>query len=188
MRTSIFLVCSAILHFATNAQSWVFDDAHSNLQFSITNLMVTEIEGSIRITEASLLSKGDDFADAIITIKGDMSTIDTDQDDRDASLRSPDFFDVAKYPNLTFHSLSFTKLSDTKYVVKGNLTFHGMTKPVSMDVTANTAVRPWDEKTIVGFKASAIILRSDFGIATTTPTAILSDEVQVRGNVIFVKE
>ena len=185
----VLIFLSVSLADALIAQTnWTFDDAHSNLQFSVTNLMVAEIEGSIVIREARLTTPNQDYTDATIYILADVNTIDTDNDARDEHLRSPDFFDAAKYPDLTFQSTTFKKVGENKYSVTGNLTFHGITKSVTMDVIAAEAIRPYDSKAVVGFKASGVIKRSDFDISASTPSAILSDEVQIKGNAIFVKE
>src|SRR5688500_1752170 len=169
-------------------KAWVFDDSHSNLQFSVTNLMVAEIEVSMKITEALLKVPGNDFSNAMIDIKADVASIDTDNDGRDEHLRSPDFFDSARYPVLTFKSREFKKIAENKYSATGDLTFHGITKVVTMDVIANTNVRPYDQKNVVGFKANGVIKRTDFDIAADTPSAVLGDEVTIRANVIFVQE
>ncbi len=150
--------------------------------------MVSDIEGSIQIKEATLIPPDEDFSGATVFLVADMSTIDTDNDDRDEHLRSADFFYTEKFPDMTFRSESFKKVADNKYTVAGALTFHGITKVVILDAIANKNVRSYDNKTIVGFKVNGIIKRTDFGIAITTPSAILSEEVMVRGNVIFEKE
>ena len=188
-KTTLFLITLIIaLSGRAIAQStWQFDDSHSNLQFSATHLMVAEVEGSIKITEATLTVPGEDFSDATVSIRGDMSSIDTDNDGRDQHLRSSDFFDVAQFPFFTFNSSSFQKVADKKYLVTGMLSFHGFTKVVTLDVTANTGVQPWDNATIVGFIVSGTIKRTDFGIGDTTPSAVLSDEVSIEANVIFGK-
>lgn len=167
---------------------WSFDDAHSNLQFSVTNLMVAEIEGSMIIKEAKFTFNQPDFSDASIFILADINTIDTDNDARDEHLRSPDFFDATKYPDLTFQSTQFQKTGASRYSVTGNLTFHGITKPVTMDVYATEVIRPFDNKPVIGFKATGTIKRSDYDISPETPSTILGDDVTVRGNVIFVKD
>ena len=191
MKPVINLVVSLFLLISSNAlaqTNWTFDDAHSNLQFSVTNLMVAEVEGSIQIKQATLKATKDDLSDASISILADMNTIDTDNDGRDNHLRTEEFFYVEKYPDLTFQSTSFKRIGENRYSVTGNLTFHGITKPVTLDVIGTRAVRPYDNKTIVGFKASGEINRKDFDIASTTPNAMLSDAVQVKANVIFVLE
>lgn len=190
MKKLFYLTTIALFISATSfgQAEWTFDDAHSNLQFSVTNLMVAEIEGSMIIRQAKLTFTKPDFSDASIYILADVNTIDTDNDARDEHLRSPDFFDAAKYPDLTFQSIQFLKTGSNKYSVTGNLTFHGITKPVTMDVVATEVVRPYDQKTVIGFKANGTIKRTDFNISSETPSAILGDDVTVKGNVIFVKE
>ncbi len=167
---------------------WSFDDAHSNLQFSLSYMLVTDVEGSIVISEATLVATGDDFANASISVKGDMSSINTDNDARDEHLRTADFFDVAKYPTVTFNSSTVKIISDTKYEVTGLLTLKGVSKQMTFDATATKNVRPYDSKSIVGFKVIGTINRMDFGISKETPSTMLGEEVQIRGNVIFVKE
>ncbi|MEO6133211.1 MAG: YceI family protein [Saprospiraceae bacterium] len=186
--TFLLLLFGASMSFISNpVDGWELDVAHSNLHFSVTHIMVSEIEGSIKITEATLTTPNDDFTDALVTLQADMNTIDTDNDGRDTHLRNADFFDVEKYPTMTFVSESFKKIEDKKYLVAGNLTFHGIAKNVALEVIANPGIQPWDNKGIVGFKVSGKINRSDFGIAASTPSAVLSDEVGIVANVIFAK-
>ena len=170
------------------AQTWTFDDSHSNLRFSVTNLMVSEIEGSMKIIEADLVSAGNDFTNASVSIRADVNSIDTDHEGRDEHLRSPDFFDAAAYPDLVFRSTSFKKLSDHKYLVEGTLSFHGVTKTITLEAEATTAVRPYDDKTVVGFRVHGTIKRTDFNISTGTPSTILEDTVEIKANVIFIKD
>lgn len=180
--TTFFLVTDI------NAQvKWEFDAAHSNLQFSLTHLMVSDVEGSVQVKEATLLSTGDDFNNASISIVGDMSTIDTDNEGRDNHLKSADFFEVAKYPNLTFTSTTFQKTSNNKYSVTGLLTMHGVSKQITLEAVATTNVRSYDNKSIVGFRVNGTINRVDFNIGKDTPGAMLSEEVQIKANAIFVK-
>jgi polyisoprenoid-binding protein YceI len=182
---AVFLFFAALPVFAQN--NWVFDDAHSNLQFTIKHLMVSEIEGSFKVKEATLVSQGNDFSNASVHVVADVGSVDTNNDGRDDHLRKPDFFDAEKYPDMVFKSHSFKKVSDTNYQVTGDLTFHGITKSVVLDATAGTNVNPYDNKPLVGFKVRGTINRTDYGISKDTPSALLSDEVEIRGNFIFVK-
>ena len=180
----------AILFFTLTSYAqpkWVFDGAHSNLNFSLTRLMVSDITGSFNIKEATIVAKGEDFADATATLIVDVATIDTDVPDRDNHLQQPDMLDAKKYPDATFQSTSFKKTGDKTYTVKGDLTFHGVTKPVTLMVTANTGYDEYSSKTVTGMKATGTIKRSDFGVATTTPSKVLSDEITVTANLVFVK-
>ncbi len=185
---SLFLLLTTTMAFKTiSVVDWELDTAHSNLHFAVTHLMVSEIEGSLKITKATLTTPNEDFTDAVISLEADMNTIDTDNDSRDTHLKGDDFFNVEKFPTMTFKSEVFKKTEDKKYEVTGQLTFHGITKNVKLDVIANPGVQPWDNKIIVGFKVTGKINRSDFDISVSTPSAMLSDEVEIFANVIFAK-
>ena len=185
------LACLVVVSFSFKPAplaTWTFDAAHSNLGFSITHLMVADVEGSFKIKEASITAPGEDFNDAVVNFIADAGSIDTDNDMRDEHLKKADFFNTATYPDIVFRSSSFKKAGDKKYKVDGNLTFHGVTKPVTLDVLANTVVNPMDKKTVAGFRVTGTIKRTDFGIATTAPAELLSDEVRIRGNIKFIME
>ena len=186
----IFLALALVLSAAVGfGQTWSLDKAHAKLGFGVTHLMVSSVEGSFKTFDAKITSTKDDFSDAVVELTADASTIYTDNDKRDEHLKSPDFFEVAKYPSLTFKSTSFKKVADKKYKVTGDLTLHGVTKPVELDVTLNgTAVHPYTKKTIAGFKVSGTLKRSDFGVGKGTPPAVVSDEVALNTNAEFVKE
>jgi polyisoprenoid-binding protein YceI len=179
-----FLLTASILF----GQTWTLDQAHAQLGFSISHLTVSEVEGTFRSFNATIISSKEDFSDAVIELTADVNSIDTDNEKRDEHLRNPDFFDAAKYPTLIFKSKSFKKVTDKKYKLAGDLTLHGVTKPVELDVTLNgTAIHPYTKKTIAGFKVSGLIKRTDFGISMDTPSAMLGDEVTITANAEFVK-
>jgi len=192
MKKSLFiLACLSFVSFSfkpSPAATWTFDAAHSNLGFSITHLMVADIEGSFKIKEATITAPGEDFNDATVNFIADAGSIDTDNEMRDEHLKKADFFNTATYPDIVFKSSSFKKAGDKKYKLDGDLTFHGVTKPVTLDVLANTMVNPMDKKTVAGFKVTGVIKRTDFGIAASAPATLLSDEVSIRGNVKFIMQ
>jgi polyisoprenoid-binding protein YceI len=181
-----------VLLFATVsafAQTWSLDKAHAKLGFEVTHLLVSSVEGSFKTFDVKVTATKDEFADAIIELTADASSIYTDNEKRDEHLRSADFFEVAKYPTLTFKSTSITKTGDKKYTLTGNLTLHGVTKPVTLEATLNgTAVHPYTKKTIAGFKVTGVIKRSDFAVGKGTPASIVSDEVQLNANLELIKE
>jgi len=173
---------------AAFAQTWSLDKAHAKLGFSVTHLMVSNVEGNFKSFDAKITSAQDDFSNAVIELSADINSIDTDDEKRDGHLKSPDFFDVAKFSTLTFKSTSFKKVADKKYKMEGDLTMHGVTRKVVLDVTLNgTAIHPYTKKTIAGFKVSGVIKRSDFAIGATVPGAVVSDEVEISTNAEFVK-
>jgi polyisoprenoid-binding protein YceI len=174
---------------STFAQTWSLDKAHSKLGFSITHLLVSEVEGSFKNFEAKVTSSKDDFSDATVELTADAASIDTDNDDRDKHLRTADYFDTEKFPTLTFKSKSIKKVDGKKYTLTGDLTLHGVTKTVTLAVTFNgTAVHPYTKKTVAGFKVTGTIKRTDFGISPGTPAAVLSDDVAINVNAEFTKD
>ena len=175
--------------FQTIAQGrWEFDDAHSNLQFSVTNLMVAEIEGSMKIKEAKWEVSGDDISNGSIYILADVRSIDTDNDARDEHLRTPDFFDAEKFPTLHFKSTSLNKTGNGKYKLTGDLTLHGVTKQVSMDLLyRGTIENAMNKKPTAGFQLTGTINRSDFNIGKGFPAPMISDEVRIKADGEFAQ-
>jgi polyisoprenoid-binding protein YceI len=170
-------------------KTWTLDQTHAKLGFSITHLMVSDVEGSFRILESSIKTQSDDFTDAIVTMKADVNSVDTDNADRDTHLKKADFLDAEKFPVITFNSTSFRKADEKNtYTVKGNLTLHGVTRPVELKAVARQGFNPMMKKNIAGFKITGTIKRTDFGVAPETSSALLSDEVQINANVEFVTE
>ena len=116
-------------------------------------------------------------------------SINTENEQRDKHLQSPDFFDAEKFPALTFKSTSFKKVSGKKYKVAGLLTLHGVSKPVELDVVFNgTVENPMSKKTMAGFNISGVIKRSEFGIATGMPATMLGDGVALQASTEFAKD
>jgi polyisoprenoid-binding protein YceI len=189
MKKATIIAALLISSAATFAQTWTVDKAHSRLGFNITHLSVAELGGTFNSIDAKLTSAKPDFTDAVVELTADVNSINTDNEQRDGHLKTPDFFDAAKFPNLTFKSTSFQKVGDKKFKVSGNLTLHGVTKPVVLDVVFNgTSTNPMSKKTIAGFKITGVIKRSDFGIAPSMPAAMLSDEVALQASTEFAKD
>lgn len=171
------------------AQSWSLDKAHSKLGFGVTHLMISTVEGSFKSFDAKITSSKEDFSDAVIELTADVNSINTDNDQRDGHLKGADFFDAEKFPTITFKSTSFKKKGKNTYTLVGNLTMHGVTKSVTLEATfTGTAVHPYTKKTIGAFKVTGTIKRSDFGVGTGTPSAVVSDEVTITANTEFAKD
>ena len=182
-------IAMTLFSFRTTDATWTLDKTHAKLGFSITHLMISDVEGSFKKFEAKITSSKEDFSDATVELTADVNSIDTDNEQRDEHVKSTDYFDAAKYPTLTFKSKTFKKTGDKKYVVTGDLTLRGVTKTVSLDATGGiNAVHPYTKKTITGFKVTGKFKRSDFGIAPSVTTAMLSDEVILNANVEFEKQ
>ena len=114
-------------------------------------------------------------------------SINTDNEQRDTHLKSPDFFDAAKFATLTFKSKSFKKVKDNTYKVTGDLTMHGVTKTVELDAVARIGTNPMSKKTVAGFKIAGTLKRSDFGIGASMPASMLSEEIAIIANAEFAK-
>jgi polyisoprenoid-binding protein YceI len=189
MKRITILAAVLALSAATFAQTWTVDKAHSRLGFSITHLGIADLGGTIKSFDSKITSSKDDFSDAVIEFTGDINSINTDNEQRDTHLKSPDFFDAAKFSTITFKSKSFTKAGDKQYKLAGDLTLHGVTKPVVLDVTFNgTTTHPMNKKTLAGFKITGSIKRSDFGVAAAMPPAMLGEDVAIVANTEFTKD
>lgn len=188
MKKVSILMSALLLSAATYAQTWTLDKAHAKLGFTITHLMVSDVDGSFKNVDATITSVKPDFSDAVFTVTAQSSSVFTDNDKRDEHLRGEDFFDVSKNPTITFKSKSMKKNGTNAYKVTGDLTMHGVTKTVVLDASfKGPAVHPMSKKTIAGFKVSGTIKRSDFKMGDKYPGAMLSDEVVILANGEFEK-
>lgn len=169
--------------------TWTLDKSHANLGFSISHMSISEVEGSFTDFDSKFTASSDDFVDAKIEASAQISSINTANEGRDKHLQAPDYFDAAKFPTLTFKGQSFKKLGEKEYKLIGELTMHGVTKVVSLDVRlVGTGVHPYTKKTMAGFKVTGKLNRKDFGIAPETSSTMLGDEIEIRANLEFVKE
>lgn len=189
MKKVVAAVAALVITATSFAQTtWSLDKSHAKLGFSITHLSISEVEGSFKSFDAKITSSKEDFSDAKIEASAQISSINTDNENRDKHLQAPDYFDAAKYPTLTFKGQSFKKVNTNDYKLVGELTMHGVTKVVTLDVYYfGTAEHPYTKKTMAGFKVSGKINRKDFGIAADTPNSMLSDEILIRANLEFEK-
>lgn len=170
------------------AQKWNVDKAHSKLGFTVTHLMLSEVDGNFKKFDATINSEKEDFTDATFELTADVNSIATDNEMRDGHLKKPDMFDAEKFPTLTFKSTSITKLDAKKYKLVGNLTMKGVTKPVTLDLTLNgVGKNQRTQKPIAGFKLTGTIKRTDFGVGGM-PSAVVSEDIEIRAVGEFGKE
>jgi polyisoprenoid-binding protein YceI len=191
MKTIQLFLAFAAITFTAQAQTYTLDKTHAKLGFGITHLMISEVEGQFKTFDVKLTAKKEDLSDASIEVTADINSINTDDASRDSHLKTADFFDAANYPTLSFKSTSYKKDGSDKYkyILTGNLTMHGVTKQVILEVTYNgSAVHPYTQKTVLGFKIKGKLKRSDFSIGTGTPTTVLSDEINLNANTEFIKD
>ncbi len=147
-----------------SANNWNIDGTHSGVNFSVRHMVFAKVRGRFGKFGGSLDLDPADLAKSSVDIQIDAASIDTGTPDRDNHLRSPDFFDVAKYPQLTFKSRKVERKGDTEYKVTGDLTIRDTTREVVLDVEfGGTGKDPWGNQRL-GFTASARIDRKDFGL------------------------
>jgi polyisoprenoid-binding protein YceI len=168
--------------------SWSVDNAHTKVGFSTTHLMVSDVEGYFKKVTATIKTSKMDFSDAVAEMTAQVNSVFTDNEQRDGHLQSPDFFDAAKFPTITFKSTSFKKGTGNNYTVTGNLTMHGVTKPVTLNAMARIAENPMSKKTTAGFKITGKINRKDFGIGASIPSEMVGEEIDLIINAEFIKE
>src|ERR671912_1916225 len=121
----------------TATVKWQIDPSHSNVKFTVTHMVVSEVEGAFRKFDGTIEHSKPDLSDAKVNFTVDVSSIDTDNEKRDGHLKGDDFFNAEKYPQMKFESTSFTPVSGKNYKMAGNLTIRDVTKPVTFDVTYN---------------------------------------------------
>jgi polyisoprenoid-binding protein YceI len=159
------LALALALPAAGSAATWEADVGHSTVQFAVRHLMISTVRGEFHTFAVRATGDPANPAGATVEATIDAKTIDTRHEKRDAHLRNADFLDVEKFPTITFKSTKIEKAGEGKAKVTGDLTLHGVTKPVVLDVEGPTAVikDPWGN-TKVGARATARINRKDFGI------------------------
>lgn len=182
---SAFLALTAFTHSLT---TWQNDAPHSQLGFTVTHLGINDVSGTFNDIDVQVTASQADFSDARFALVAKTASIDTRVDARNTHLKSADFFDVEKYPTLTFTSTGTAKTGENRYKLSGDLTLHGVTRPVTMDlVYKGTVVNPMSKKQTAGFQITGTIKRSDFGIGTTFPEAVISDQVRIKADGEFVQ-
>jgi polyisoprenoid-binding protein YceI len=150
---------------------------------------ISDVDGLFSKFAASATATKADFSDAVFELSVDVPSINTQVEMRDNHLRSADFFEVETYPSMTFKSTSIRKVSKDKYKLTGNLTLHGITKPVTMDLWyRGTNVDEKAKKSTSGFQLTGVIKRSDFNIGPKFPAPVLSDEVKIKADGEFISE
>ncbi|HRH47882.1 MAG TPA: YceI family protein [Panacibacter sp.] len=163
--------------------TWKNDKMHSKLRFTVTHLLVSDVDGLFKIFDVTITTTKPDFSDAVFELSADAASINTEVDMRDNDLKSANFFDVATYPKITFKSTSIKPDGQNKYKLTGNLTLHGVTKSVTMDLWyRGTTENPMSKQKDAGFKLTGILKRSDFKIGANMPTAVVSDEVEIKAD------
>ncbi|WP_424766516.1 YceI family protein [Paenibacillus sp. sgz302251] len=162
---------------------WTIDPTHSSIDFSVKHMMIAKVKGTFHAFEANIVADAHDLTSADIQFTIDLNTVDTRNNDRDNHLRSADFFDIEKNPNLTFTATKITKTDDGEYTIVGDVNLHGITRSETFKASFEGAGKdPWGNEK-VGFSAVGSIKRSDYGLtynaALETGGVLIGDEVKI---------
>lgn len=172
----------------TQNTTWVSDQAHSEVDFTVTHLSISNVRGRFGKVNARIELNAADITKSSVVATIDTSTVDTGVAGRDNDLRGANFFDVATFPTATFTSTAVTKNANG-LTVAGNLTLHGVTQPVTLNVEGpNGPVTGMGGKQHSGFSATTTISRTAFGIAPKMPAGMVGDAVKLSIDLDVVKE
>jgi polyisoprenoid-binding protein YceI len=165
MRTIKIFSLLLILTAVSIAQTkWEFDKSHTKVGFSVSHLVITDVEGLFKDYSGTVTTEGDDISTAKVDFSINTASISTENEGRDKHLRSDDFFNAEKFPQMTFKSKSMKKVNDKNYILIGDLTIRDVTKQVELDVRFNGMVKDPRGNTKAGFKISGEINRFDFNL------------------------
>jgi polyisoprenoid-binding protein YceI len=190
MKKLFLLSIVALLSTSVFAQTqWKADLMHSKLSFSVTHLGIADISGLFKTFELTATTNKADFNDAVFELSVDVASIETGVEMRDTHLRSAEFFEVEKYSKMTFKSTSIKKIAKDKYKLTGNLTLHGVTKLVTMDLWyRGTIANPQSKAPTAGFQLTGKLNRSNYGIGPGFPPPMISDQVRIKADLEFIKQ
>jgi polyisoprenoid-binding protein YceI len=184
MRKTLFAATFVLaLASAAQAQTWSIDPSHSAAHFAVRHMMVSTVRGDMGKVAGTVTYDGSNLAAASVEATIDVTGITTRDEKRDAHLKSPDFFDTATYPTMTFKSKKVIPGADGAFKLVGDLTMHGVTKEVTLDVEALRPVVKMGASSRTGTTATTKINRQDFGVKWSRSLdgggLVVSDEVAV---------
>jgi polyisoprenoid-binding protein YceI len=170
---------------------WAIDPTHSKVGFKVKHLMISNVLGSFRDFKGEVKTAGNDFTTAAISFSLNTASVDTEMADRDAHLKSPDFFDTEKFPAITFEGKGLKDLGDDIYELSGSLTIKDVTKPVKLSVEFGGVMSdPWGNIK-AGFSINGKINRKDWGLnwnaALEAGGVLVSEEVKIDCDIELVK-
>lgn len=174
-------------------RKWVIDPTHTEIQFKVKHLMITTVTGSFGKFEANVETEDENFSKATISFTADIDSINTGNEQRDGHLKSPDFFDAANHPKLSFVATGFENVdNDGSYELLGDLTIRGTPKNVKLSVEFGGVVKDPYGNTKAGFSINGKINRKDFGLhwgaVTEAGGVVVSDEVRIVAEVQLIEQ
>ena len=177
---------------ATGLTTWAIDPAHTHVEFAVRHLMITTVKGRFTDVSGAVRMHDDDITKSDVDIRIAAASIDTREPQRDAHLKSPDFFDVDTYPEITFRSRRVSDVDGNEFKLTGDLTIHGVTREVTLNVTSEGRAKdPWGGER-EGFSATTWIKRGDFGLkwnqALETGGVVVGDDVKIALEIELLKQ
>lgn len=171
---------------------WVLDPTHSELGFKIRHLMISNVSGVFKSFTVEMETESTDWRTGEINVTVDMTSISTNNHQRDAHLQNSDFFEVEKYPDMKFTSSKVEKVDSNTYVLHGDLLMKGVTKPINLNVEFNGMTKdPWGNEK-AGFLVTGKINRSDWGVnfnaALETGGVVLGEDVRINSEIQLIKQ
>lgn len=188
-KLSLFLVMLMMNITLFAQKKWNVDPYHTKLTFSTVHLGISDVEGWFEDFDITMYSDKEDFSDARFELTVKVKSINTAVQMRDDHLRSADFFEIETYATMTFRSTAIHKMWTNRYKLTGELTMHGVTKTVTMDLWyRGTITNPQSNATTAGFQLTGTLKRSDFNIGKDFPNAMISDKVEIKADGEFILE
>src|SRR5690242_7805269 len=182
MRSRVLPLFAAVL-FATAAwaqgSEWQIDPAHTTVGFTVRHMGISNVHGRFTKVSGSATVDDSDVTKSSVNATMDVASINTGNDSRDNDLRSPNYFDAAQFPTMTFKSKSITKNGDNKLKIVGDLTIKGVTKEVTLDVDGPSAPVKMGQNQRRGLSASTAVNRKDFGVGAKTPSAVVGEQIKI---------
>lgn len=189
MKKAILIASVLIGTLSVNAQNYSVDKAHSSVAFVITHMKLNEMPGNFGAYEIKFTSSKDDFSDATVEVTLDVNTINTGSEGRDKHLKSADFFNAEKNPNVTFKSKSFKKVKGNMYKITGDMTMNGITKEVVLDAQLKgKTINPYSKKDVYVWKVTGKVSRKLFEVGKDMPADMVDDLVNLNINLEMTKE
>ncbi|WP_158799525.1 YceI family protein [Pedobacter sp. L105] len=171
---------------------WLSDPVHSELGFKIRHLMISNVSGSFKDFQVQAETDGDDFSTASISLTAKIASLSTDDEQRDTHLKNSDFFDMGNHPELTFESKEIEKVDECSFILHGDLTMKGTTKPVSLNVEFGGLVSDPTHGKKAGFTITGKIKRSEWHInfnrVLDTGDVGLGEEVKIFSELQLLKQ
>jgi polyisoprenoid-binding protein YceI len=182
MRRRVFPFLAAVL-FATTAwaqgSEWQIDPAHTTVGFTVRHMGISNVHGRFTKVSGTANIDDSDITKSSVNATMDIASITTGNDSRDNDLRSPNYFDAAQFPTMTFKSKSISKNGDNKLKIVGDLTIKGVTKEVTLDVDGPSSPVKMGPNQRRGLSATTSINRKDFGVGAKTPSAMVGEEIKI---------